>query len=82
MEKNEVIGEIVSNNGDRTEIKATISGIIRGMIIQNYYVKKNLKIGDIDPRIEELENCYTISDKGRALGGAVLEALLILRNRG
>ena len=82
VEKNEVIGEIVSNNGDRTEIKATISGIIRGMIIQNYYVKKNLKIGDIDPRIEELENCYTISDKGRALGGAVLEALLILRNRG
>lgn len=81
VRKDDVIGKITSDRGEVTEVRATIDGIVRGMISENYYVKENLKIGDIDPRIEELKNCYTISDKGRSLGGAVLEALLILKNR-
>jgi xanthine dehydrogenase accessory factor len=43
-------------------------------------VKKGLKIGDIDPRGRE-EYCYTISDKARAIGGGVLEAILSMRDR-
>jgi len=34
-----------------------------------------MKCGDIDARCEE-EYCYTISDKARAIGGGVLEAIM------
>ena len=36
---------------------------------------------DIDPRIEEFDNCFTISDKARCIAGGVLEAILYLRSR-
>lgn len=70
----EVIGTIVTEQNNEP-IYATISGIIRGLIQNNYPVHKGLKISDIDPRCE-LGHCYTVSDKGLALGGGVLEALL------
>jgi hypothetical protein len=38
-------------------------------------VQQGIKAGDIDPRGER-EYRYTISDKGRAIGGGVLEAIL------
>ena len=44
-------------------------------------VKKGLKIADIDPRKSEYNNCFTISDKSRSLGNAVLMAMLYLINR-
>ena len=71
------IGEIVRKDetiamiGD-VEVRATISGIIRGMIKDRYPVTKGFKIADIDPRIEELNNCYTISDTARCIAGSVL----------
>ena len=37
-------------------------------------VQKNLKIGDIDAR-SEVSHCYTVSDKARAIGGGILEAV-------
>lgn len=58
-------------------ISSQIDGIVRGLIREGTYVTKGFKVGDIDPRIEQLKNCYTISDKARAIGGAVLEAILI-----
>ena len=41
---------------------------------------KGFKIADIDPRAEEYDNCFTISDKARCIAGGVLEALLYLKN--
>jgi xanthine dehydrogenase accessory factor len=38
-------------------------------------VRERMKIGDIDPR-GRVEYCSTVSDKSRAIGGAVLEAIL------
>ena len=38
-------------------------------------VKSGLKIGDVDPR-EDHNLCKLISDKSRAIGGSVLEAIL------
>lgn len=70
----DVMGYIRTQEGDR-EIIATMSGTIRGTIQENYLGRKGLKISDIDPRCS-LEHCYTVSDKGLSLGGAVLEALL------
>lgn len=71
VKKDEVIAKIAEKN-----IKASIEGILRGMIPENYFVKKGLKIADIDPRKSEYENCYLISDKAKAIGGGVLEAIL------
>jgi xanthine dehydrogenase accessory factor len=39
-------------------------------------VSEGFKIADIDPRREQYENCFTISDKARALGGAVVMELV------
>jgi xanthine dehydrogenase accessory factor len=61
------------------EVKAALSGVVRGLIRDGMTVKKGVKIGDIDPRGKK-EYCYTISDKARAIGGGVLEAILSMRN--
>ena len=58
------------------EVKATISGVIRGLIRDGYPVFEGMKIADIDPRAEQKKNCFTISDKARCIAGGVLEVLL------
>lgn len=65
--------EIVATIGE-IEVKTEIKGVIRGMIRDGFYVTKGMKIGDVDPR-GVVEYCYTISDKARAIGGGVLEAI-------
>ena len=70
-------GEPVASIGT-TKLFASITGLVRGMIRNHTKVTKGLKIGDIDPRINEIDNCYTISDKARCISGGVLEALLFL----
>ena len=66
---------------DGVPVLATLDGILRGLIRDGLVVRQGLKIADIDPRGSERQNCFTISDKARCLGGAVLEALLLLRRR-
>jgi xanthine dehydrogenase accessory factor len=61
-------------------VSAQIGGILRGLIRPGRSVRKGLKIGDIDPR-GEAAYCSTVSEKARALGGAVLEAILSVYNR-
>lgn len=56
-------------------IKAKISGVIRGLLRNGTEVTQGLKVGDVDPR-GDISYCNTISEKARALGGAVLEAIL------
>lgn len=62
-------------------VKATIHGVLRGLIRDGFAVSEGLKIADIDPRYTEQMNCFTISDKARALGNATLQALLILMHK-
>lgn len=57
-----------------------ISGVLRGLLREGITVHKGLKAGDVDPRGNR-ENCFTISDKARAIGGGVLEAILAHFNR-
>ena len=79
------IGDIV-NKGDvlayigEARVKSPISGLLRGLIKDGARVYKGLKIGDVDPRLKEVENYTTISDKARNIGGGVLEALLMMKN--
>jgi len=75
-------GEIVAivKSGEvTTPIIATISGILRGLVRDELIVSKGMKVGDIDPRAIR-EHCFTISDKSRAIGGGVLEAILYFMN--
>jgi xanthine dehydrogenase accessory factor len=59
---------------------AKISGVVRGLLRDGVEVKKGMKVGDIDPRGKR-ELCFTISDKARAIGGGVLEAILYRFNQ-
>ncbi|MGO1581183.1 MAG: selenium-dependent molybdenum cofactor biosynthesis protein YqeB [Peptoniphilaceae bacterium] len=63
---------------DEIEVKSKLKGMVRGMIGDESNVEKGMKIGDVDPRIN-LENTKTISDKARAIGGASLEAIMIMK---
>ncbi len=60
---------------DDFPVMAKISGVVRGLLRDGVEVKKGTKVGDIDPRGKK-ELCFTISDKARAIGGGVLEAIL------
>lgn len=73
--KNDVIGTI-----EGTIVSAQINGILRGLIKSGTFVRKSLKIGDIDPR-NKPAYCNSISDKAQAIGGAVLESILFQFNR-
>lgn len=75
VEKGDVIGWIEHGN-ERVDITASLTGILRGIIREGYPVTKGFKIADIDPRMEEKDNCDTISDKARCIAGGVLEAIL------
>jgi len=75
VQKGDVIGRIASENAD-VDVTASLTGILRGIIREGYPVKKGFKIADIDPRLEEKDNCDTISDKARCIAGGVLEAVL------
>ena len=70
------IARIETADGRMSGVPAAISGIIRGLLRDGYPIPKGFKIADIDPRREELVNCFTISDKARCIAGSVLEAVI------
>lgn len=77
------IGDLVEKGQPIAEIggvivPASLTGVLRGLIRTDYPVTAGLKIADIDPRVSEQKNCFTISDKSRCIAGGVLEALLHL----
>lgn len=75
----EAYRENEKSDGTDTEgvpVYASLSGLLRGLIRDGYPVTMGMKIADIDPRANERENCYKISDKARCIAGGVLEALL------
>lgn len=60
---------------DGQEVIAGVGGVLRGLIRPGFAVHQGLKIGDVDPR-GELAYLYTIGEKPRTLGGAVLQAII------
>ena len=87
VEKGEVVGRIdgtsgtshgepASEAGDGLgDVAAPLKGLVRGLITEGSWVEKGQKIGDIDPRGGSIDP-LTISDKGRAVAGGVLEAVM------
>ena len=75
VSKGETIAVVEKETGS-VPVKATLDGILRGLIRDGYPVHVGFKMADIDPRADELGNCFTISDKARCIAGGVLEAIL------
>jgi xanthine dehydrogenase accessory factor len=78
------IGDMVSPGDavaevDGEPVKVVIPGIIRGLLRDGTPVTRGMKAGDVDPR-GKAEYCDTVSDKGRAIAGGVLEAILNFYN--
>lgn len=67
-------GDVVCSVAGK-DVVSKIDGVIRGLIREGKIVHEGLKIGDIDPR-GCVEYCSTVSEKSRAIGGSVLEAIL------
>lgn len=75
VEQGATIAEVQGTDGTRAPLVAAFSGILRGLIHASVPVTAGLKIGDLDPRAQPAY-CFTASDKARAIGGGVLEAIL------
>ena len=59
---------------DGEPIRAQFDGVVRGLLHDGLRVTAGMKVGDLDPRGVR-EYCFLISDKARAVGGGVLEAI-------
>lgn len=60
---------------DGQPVVAGVAGMVRGMLHEGLMVTSGFKCGDVDPRGAAAE-FHTISDKARAVGGGVLEAIM------
>lgn len=74
------IGDIVKKGDvvayvEKEPLYAQMDGMVRGMLSEGLTVSQNMKCGDIDSSYET-RYCHTVSDKARAVGGGVLEAIL------
>lgn len=69
----ETIAQIRTADGAITPVTTQITGILRGLLRSGYPVTPGFKVADVDPRKEELSNCFLISDKARCIAGSVLE---------
>ena len=73
VEAGEIIARIQTPEGEQIPVTTRIPGILRGLLRSGYPVTKGFKVADVDPRKEELANCFLISDKSRCIAGSVLE---------
>ena len=69
VQAGEMVGEV-----DGAPVYTEIAGVVRGMLHDGVQIGAGVKIGDVDPRGER-GYCDTISDKARAIGGGVVEAI-------
>jgi len=75
VEKGEVVAEV-----EGVPLDSKIAGVLRGILRDGLRVQEQMKVGDIDPRGIR-EHCFAISEKARAIGGGVLEAVLMRYNK-
>lgn len=71
------ICEVQTNSARHTLlVTSPLKGVLRGLIHTGLKVTKGLKIGDVDPR-DDAHACFLVSDKALAVGGGVLEAVVM-----
>lgn len=69
-------GDVVGSVGTEP-VRTEIDGLIRGLVHDGVHVAEGAKVGDVDPRGEDVDP-EKISDKALCLGGGALEAALRL----
>ena len=80
VDAGEVIGFIAAPEGE-IPVRSKIAGLLRGVLREGYPVPAGFKLADVDPRLDQLKNCTTISDKARCIAGSVLELVSAQANR-
>lgn len=73
-------GQVIARIDDQP-VCASLDGVLRGILKDGLWVPEHFKIADIDPRLSERENCFTISDKARTIAGGVLQAVCMYQNK-
>jgi xanthine dehydrogenase accessory factor len=77
LEEGQLIARIQpEDGGEDYPIVSPFKGVLRGLIRPGLQVMRGMKIGDVDRR-NDPAICTLASDKAMAVGGAVLEALLV-----
>ena len=74
------LGDPIFTVGDAL-VCSPLDGTLRGLIAEGRVIAKGMKCADVDPRPANEVDVHTISDKARCIGGAVLEACLLLGMR-
>ena len=79
------IGDIVDEDAvvgdvDGEAVRAPFPGLVRGLLRSGIEVRKGMKVGDLDPRLD-VSLCYRVSDKALAVAGGALEASMMLLSR-
>lgn len=65
----------VDDGVEAEDIFSSINGVLRGLLRTDTPIEAFVKIGDVDPR-GNAEYCWTISEKARAIGAAVVLGIL------
>ena len=76
-------GQIIAMINDQFAVVSPFNGMLRGLIHDGLDVTKGMKIGDVDAH-NDASACRLVSDKALAIGGGVLEAILLkeeIRNK-
>jgi xanthine dehydrogenase accessory factor len=76
LESGQLIAEIIVDTYTRTHVHSPFNGVLRGLLRDGMDVTRGLKLGDVDAR-DDPELCRLVSDKALAIGGGVLEAIMI-----
>jgi xanthine dehydrogenase accessory factor len=77
VKEGQVIAEVESQKENRpVQVASPFDGVLRGIIHQRVEATEGMKIGDVDPR-NDPRACFLVSDKALAVGGGVLEAILV-----
>ena len=75
VEKGKIIA-VIDTGKTRVKVPASLSGVLRGILPDNFEVTEGMKMADIDPRVDQVENCSKISDKARCIAGSVLQLVV------
>jgi len=70
--------EIIGRLGD-LPVKASVAGVLRGILRSDVKVLANTRLAEIDPAIKP-QDCFSIRGTMRAISGGVLEAIMLSFN--
>jgi xanthine dehydrogenase accessory factor len=71
-------GDIIASVAGQS-FKAEIGGVVRALLRNGTVVGKGVKLAEVDPS-RDIEACFTIRPRVRAIAGGVLEAILMRFN--